>query len=98
MKLPSTAPPEIQEAFREVWRTLDRWTTGPVVDLHGRRIGNACAAVDPFDYVTLGDLEDRVGQEGDLDLDLLTVDQLTVRGTTRLQGPVVVTSMLEGAI
>ena len=57
MKVPSTAPPEIQHAFREVWQALDRWDGSRDVDLAGRRLINAGQAIDPFDYVTDADLQ-----------------------------------------
>lgn len=57
MKIPATAPPEIQQAFREVWIALDRWNGAQNIDLSGRRIINANAGLDPMDYVTRDDVE-----------------------------------------
>lgn len=60
MKIPSTAPPEIQQSFREVYLALDPWAGGKNIDLKGRRLMNAGAAVADSDYVTLGELREQV--------------------------------------
>ena len=57
MKIPSTAPPDVQQALREVWQALDRFAGHQDVDMHGRRLINAGQAIDPFDYVTDADLQ-----------------------------------------
>jgi hypothetical protein len=60
MRIPSNAAPEVQAALREVWAAIDRLAGARNVDMSGRRIINAGAAVDTADYATLGDVEDRV--------------------------------------
>lgn len=56
MKIPSTASPEVQQAFRELWAAVERLGGAQNVDLQGRRILNAGPAVSGTDYVTLDDL------------------------------------------
>lgn len=48
---------ELRRIFQAVWDALRPWLTATLVDLNGRRIGNAGAAISPRDYVTLGQAE-----------------------------------------
>jgi len=59
-KVPPSAAPDVQAAIRELWAEIDRLNGSRNVDWHGRRIINAGEAVDPGDYVTLGQLSDEV--------------------------------------
>jgi len=54
MRVPTTAPSDIQQALREVWAALDRLgVTGALnLDLKGKRTINAGDAIDQTDYVT----------------------------------------------
>lgn len=60
MKIPSTASPEVQQAFREVWAAVDRLGGALNIDLQGRRITNAGPAVSGDDYATLDDLRQQI--------------------------------------
>lgn len=52
MRIPSTAPPDVQQALRDVWDALDQLLGGKNLDLHGRRIVNAGEPIDGGDYAT----------------------------------------------
>jgi hypothetical protein len=95
MRIPSSAPPDVQEAFREVWSTLDR-TASPLgsvnVDLKGKRIINAGSAVDAFDYVTKGEIATRLADFG---LNP-TFDTVTVRQTARILGTLSLPRLTDG--
>jgi hypothetical protein len=56
MRVPITASPDVQQAFRDVWTVLDPLASTRSIDLSGRRVMNASAAVNPADYVTLGQM------------------------------------------
>lgn len=55
MRIPPTASPEAQQAFRDVWTRLDALNRD-TVDWTGRRIVNAGDGIDAQDYVTLAQL------------------------------------------
>ena len=98
MRVPASAPPEIQQAFREVWRKLDLPFGGTIdLDLSGRRIRNAGISIDPFDYVTRYEVDQLRGQSGAV-LDSITTQVLRVLGTARFSGPVILSAFAEGAI
>lgn len=59
MKIPATAPPEVQEAFREVWDALDR-IQGLNTDFKGVRISNVGSPTQPFDAATKAYVDERV--------------------------------------
>lgn len=52
MRVPQTAPADVQQAFRDVWDAMDGVLGAKNLDLHGRRIINAGDAIDGSDYVT----------------------------------------------
>lgn len=60
MKIPSTASPEVQQAFRELWAAVAQLGGSQNVDLRGRRLINAGPAIAPTDYATLADVVQRV--------------------------------------
>jgi hypothetical protein len=53
MRVPTSAQPEVQQSFRELWAAIDKLQGPPNVDLSGRRMINAGNAQAPQDYVTL---------------------------------------------
>ena len=59
MRIPATAPPEIQDAFREVWAVLDQ-LSGTNTNFNQRRLSNVGSPVEPFDVVTLDHLNTKL--------------------------------------
>lgn len=57
MKIPTTASPEVQEAFREVWDALDR-ITGTQTDFKRVPLQNIGAPIQPFDAATKAYVDD----------------------------------------
>ena len=55
MRIPPSASPDVQQAFRDVWAALDKLTSG-AVDMQGRRITNAGNSIQSGDLVTRADL------------------------------------------
>lgn len=56
MKIPSTADPAVQQAFRDIDARMRIFDSGLNIPLHGRRVISAGRAVDLDDYVTLRDV------------------------------------------
>jgi len=56
MRVPASAPPDVQQAFRDIHAALTLWSGSADIDLHGRRLMNAHNAIDAHDYATLDDL------------------------------------------
>ena len=61
MRVPPTLTPELQQALRELWQSIDRMSGPNSVDLHGRRFLNAGEAVDAREFVTKADLDRLLG-------------------------------------
>jgi hypothetical protein len=85
MRVPTTATPEVQEAFRQIIDTVRQLQTqlSLNVDLRGRRMINAGRGVDAADYVTKGQME---AQRSTALGDDLTVRTLTVQQRARVLG------------
>jgi len=64
MKIPTTASPEVQEAFREVWDRLDR-ITGLQTDFKGVALQNIGSPVQPFDAATKDYVDERLREGGE---------------------------------
>lgn len=56
-RIPSSAAPDVQQSFRDVWSTLDTVIGARNINLGGRRVVNAGGAVDDGDYLTKADLK-----------------------------------------
>ncbi len=96
MRVPTSADPDVQQAFREIWTALDRLAGSRSVDLHGRRVINAGQTIDPFDYATLDDLRQAMLDTGLPEAAIFQT--LTVRGTTRLNGQTFVRRLEDAGI
>ena len=59
MKIPADAPPNIQEAFREVWEAINR-VQGLNTDFKGVRLANVGSPTQPFDAATKAYVDDRM--------------------------------------
>lgn len=59
MKIPATAAPEVQEAFREVWDALER-IQGLNTDFKGIRLANVGSPTQPFDAATKAYVDERM--------------------------------------
>lgn len=59
--IPSSAAPDVQQAFRAVQTQLANLMGGANQDFHGRRVMNAGKAIGDFDYVTLADMRSAIG-------------------------------------
>jgi hypothetical protein len=62
MRIPLTAPPDVQASTRELWAAIGDVGGSRNLDFHGHRIFNAGQAVDPFDYITLSDAKALIGR------------------------------------
>src|SRR6185295_3208359 len=82
MRIPSTADPDVQSAFREVWKSIDRVQGGQNLDFKGKRIINAGRAVDPADYVTRFDVDQAIS-EAIAKLDTVPDGTLNAKGLTK---------------
>lgn len=60
MRIPSTAPKEIQDSFVEVYRSLDPWIGTQNIDLKQRRFINGGDAVGDRDFITFRQLREQV--------------------------------------
>lgn len=56
-RIPASAAADVQQSFRDVWSTLDTVVGARNINLGGRRVVNAGAAVDDGDYLTKADLK-----------------------------------------
>ena len=91
IRIPPTASPEVQAAFRDVEAALQKLGVASNLnrDLGGRRFVNAGEAVDPTDLVTKRQLDQAAtGASGAFSGDNLTVRNLIVRGIARFLGPI----------
>lgn len=63
LRIPSSAPADVQQAFRDVRTAFETFPSG-TVDFKGQRISNAGRAVQAFDYVTKRDLDLAIAKVG----------------------------------
>lgn len=56
-RIPSTAPPEVQDAFRELWDSIDR-VTALNTDYKGVVLSNVGSPQQPFDAATKAYVDD----------------------------------------
>lgn len=59
MKIPATATPDVQDAFREVWAALDR-LQGLQTDFKGVKLQNVGTPTGPFDAATKDYVDSRL--------------------------------------
>jgi hypothetical protein len=94
MRIPTSAPPDVQLAFREVWQALDQVKPASKIinrDLQGKRIINAGDAVDPQDYVTKRQLPEPPAPFTG------TVDTLIVNKVARVLGTLMLPRLTDGS-
>lgn len=98
MRVPPDAPADVQQAFRDVWATLDRLTGagGRNLDLRGRRVVNAGTAIGQFDGVTKTDLEGAQGASSD-DAGSGVFLRITVRQLAEILGKLLLPRLTDGS-
>lgn len=95
MRVPTSAQPDQQAAWGEVWAAIDALRTQQTLnlDLHGKRIINAGPAVDPLDYVTKHELDVAAGPAASKDGDF---QKLVVHVLARFLGNVYLPRFSDG--
>lgn len=57
IRIPTSAAPDVQQAFRDTQAQLSLLLGSANINLHGRRVINAHDAIDPSDYTTRAELD-----------------------------------------
>lgn len=97
MRIPSSAPPDQQQSFRELWAAVDalRAKSGTNLDLGGQRVINAGDAVQGTDYVTKRQVAALAPPP--TPPDSIDVNDLTVRQRARILGKLYLPRLTDGS-